>query len=62
MIGTISLSRTDVAPRGRVFIQGEMWDAVSDEPIREGEEAKVKAVSGLTLKVAPYRNDLKEEP
>jgi membrane-bound serine protease (ClpP class) len=62
MIGTIALAQTDVAPRGRVFIQGEMWDAVSDEPIREGEEAKVKAVSGLTLKVAPYRNDLKEEP
>ncbi len=55
MIGTIALAKTDVAPRGRVFIHGEMWDAVSDEPIREGEEAKVKAVSGLTLKVAPHR-------
>ncbi len=55
MIGTIALAKTDVAPRGRVFVHGEMWDAVSEEPIREGEEAKVKAVSGLTLKVAPHR-------
>ena len=61
MIGTIALAQTDVAPRGRVFIQGEMWDAVSEEPIREGEEAKVEAVSGLTLKVAPHRNDSKKE-
>jgi membrane-bound serine protease (ClpP class) len=55
MIGTIALAKTDVAPRGRVFVHGEMWDAVSEEPIREGEEAKVKAVSGLTLKVTPHR-------
>ena len=55
MIGTIALAKTDVAPRGQVFVQGELWDAVSDEPIREGEEARVKAVSGLTLKVAPHR-------
>ena len=55
MVGTIALAQTDVAPKGRVFVHGEIWDAVSDEPIREGEEAKVKGVSGLTLKVAPHR-------
>ena len=55
MVGTIALAKTDVAPRGSVFVHGEIWDAVSDEPIREGEEARVKAVSGLTLTVAPHR-------
>jgi membrane-bound serine protease (ClpP class) len=55
MVGTIALAKTDVAPRGRVFVHGEMWDAVSDEPIREGEEARITSVSGLTLKVAPHR-------
>jgi len=55
MVGTIALAKTDVAPRGRVFVHGEIWDAVSDEPIREGEEARIKAVSGLTLKVVPHR-------
>ena len=55
MIGSIAIAKTDVAPRGRVFVHGEIWDAVSDEPIHQGEEAKVKAVSGLTLKVAPHR-------
>ena len=55
MVGAIALAKTDVAPRGRVFVHGETWEAVSDEPIREGEEARIKAVSGLTLKVAPHR-------
>ena len=55
MVGTIALAKTDVAPRGRVFVHGEIWDAVSDEPIREGEEARIKGVSGLTLKVVPHR-------
>ncbi|TLY30139.1 MAG: hypothetical protein E6K62_09000, partial [Nitrospirae bacterium] len=32
-----------------------IWDAVSEEPIREGEEAEVKAVAGLTLTVRPHR-------
>jgi membrane-bound serine protease (ClpP class) len=55
MVGTIGVAKTDVAPRGQVFVQGEIWDAQSDEPIREGEEAQIKSVSGLTLKVAPHR-------
>ena len=60
MVGSIALAKTDVAPRGRVFVHGEIWDAVSDEPIREGEEARVKAVSGLTLTVAPHRKVIRK--
>jgi len=55
MVGTIAVAKTELAPRGKVFLQGEIWDAVSEEPIHEGEEAEVKAVSGLTLSVRPYR-------
>jgi membrane-bound ClpP family serine protease len=38
-----------------VLLQGEIWDAVSEEPIHEGEESEVKAVAGLTLTVRPHR-------
>ncbi len=55
MVGTIAVAKTELAPRGKVFLQGEIWDAVSEEPIHEGEEAEVKAVSGLTLSVRPHR-------
>jgi membrane-bound serine protease (ClpP class) len=55
MVGTIAVAKTDLAPRGKVFLQGEIWDAVSEEPIHEGEETEVKAVVGLTLTVGPRR-------
>ncbi|TLY26531.1 MAG: hypothetical protein E6K64_01225 [Nitrospirae bacterium] len=55
MVGSVAVAKTDLAPRGKVFLQGEIWDAVSEEPLREGEEAEVKAVAGLTLTVRPHR-------
>jgi membrane-bound serine protease (ClpP class) len=55
MVGAIAVAKTDLSPRGKVFLQGEIWDAVSEEPIREGEEAEVKSVAGLTLTVRPRR-------
>jgi len=55
MVGSIAVAKTNLAPRGKVFLQGEIWDAVSEEPVREGEEAEVKAVAGLTLTVRPRR-------
>ena len=55
MIGEIATARTDVSPHGQVFLHGELWEAVSEQPIRRGEEAEVTSVEGLTLKVAPHR-------
>ncbi len=37
---------------GKVFVDGEYWNAVSDEEIGDGEEIRVTAVEGLHLKVA----------
>jgi membrane-bound serine protease (ClpP class) len=56
MIGDVAIAKTDLAPRGTVLVQGELWEAVSDEPIRRGEEAEIKSVAGLTLRVAPRRS------
>ena len=36
---------------GRIFIEGEYWNAVSDAPIEIGEEAEIAAVQGLTIKL-----------
>lgn len=55
MVGTVGVAKTALAPRGMVLLQGELWNAVSEEPINEGEEAEVRAVSGLTLTVRPHR-------
>jgi membrane-bound serine protease (ClpP class) len=41
------------AAGGKVFIEGEYWNAVSDVPIEAGRPVKIIAIGGLTLKVAP---------
>lgn len=38
---------------GRVFIEGENWSAVSEQPVSKGELVQVTAVQGLTLTVVP---------
>ncbi len=53
MIGSIGIARTDLNPRGQIMVQGEIWEAVSQTPILQGEAAEVMSVEGLTVKVAP---------
>ena len=50
-IGLSGIARTEINPRGQLLIQGEIWDAVSDEPIREGESAEVTGIEGLKLHI-----------
>ena len=38
---------------GKVFIEGEIWNAVSDAPAEKDALVEVVAVEGLTLKVKP---------
>jgi len=38
---------------GRIFIEGESWNAVSDPPVEQGQAVVVTAVKGLTLSVKP---------
>jgi membrane-bound serine protease (ClpP class) len=38
---------------GKVFVEGEYWNAVSDTPIPAGDPVQIVGLSGLTLKVKP---------
>lgn len=38
---------------GKVFIEGEYWNAVSEVPVETGQFVEVVGVEGLTLKVKP---------
>ncbi|OQW33109.1 MAG: serine protease [Nitrospira sp. SG-bin1] len=53
MIGSIGIAKTDLNPRGQITLHGEIWEAVSHAPIRQGEPAEVLGIEGLTVKVAP---------
>jgi len=51
LIGEIGSARTDISPTGKVFVHGELWDAVSDTTIRAGELVKVIALEGMKMRV-----------
>ena len=51
LVGEVGVARTALKPEGLVFIQGEIWKAEADQPIRKGEKVMVTAVEQLTLKV-----------
>jgi membrane-bound serine protease (ClpP class) len=38
---------------GKVFVEGEHWNAVSDVPIQKGAAVEITGINGLTLKVRP---------
>jgi len=54
MVGksTSAVKRID-ATTGKVFVEGEYWNAVSDVPVEPGQPVEIVGISGLTLKVKP---------
>jgi membrane-bound ClpP family serine protease len=53
MIGLKGKAVTEVAPEGRVSVQGEYWWAYSRAKIAEGETVRVIGIEGLTLEIEP---------
>lgn len=51
LIGLEGEARTDVHHKGQVFVNGELWQAWSDEPVSAGEKIIVEQVVNLKLKV-----------
>jgi membrane-bound ClpP family serine protease len=50
-MGEVGVARTALKLEGDVFIQGEIWKAEADQPIKKGEKVIVTSVDHLTLKV-----------
>ena len=54
LVGRLAYARTDIAPAGMVFVEGELWQAYTDDgPILSGSPVRVVAAEGLTLRVRP---------
>jgi membrane-bound serine protease (ClpP class) len=54
MVGLVGVVKTALAPQGQLAVHGELWEAVSDQPLRPGDEAEVTSVDGLRLRVKPF--------
>jgi membrane-bound serine protease (ClpP class) len=50
-----ALARID-AGSGKVFVEGEYWNATSEVPIEAGQPVVITAIDGLTLRVKPKQS------
>ena len=53
LVGEIGVVRKTLAPRGKVFVHGELWNAVAPMAIDENVPVRVVKVTGLLLEVEP---------
>jgi membrane-bound serine protease (ClpP class) len=54
MLGKVTAAIAPINPAsGKVFIEGEYWNAVSETPIDAGQPVEIVGIVGLTLKVKP---------
>ncbi len=53
IVGEVGEVVKEIRGRGKVFVQGEIWNAYADEIIPKGTRVKVLEVKKLLLKVAP---------
>ena len=51
LIGETAVTTEPLAPDGKVFVHGELWNATSDETVPEGSRVEVVEVENLWLKV-----------
>jgi membrane-bound serine protease (ClpP class) len=53
LVGEVGVARTSLAPTGKVFIHGELWDAIASNDVPAGKTVIVRRVDGLQLRVDP---------
>jgi membrane-bound serine protease (ClpP class) len=53
LIGEIGLAQSALSPQGKVFVHGELWDAISSTNLPAGQPVVVREVQGLRLSVDP---------
>jgi membrane-bound serine protease (ClpP class) len=63
LIGRAAVARSPLEPDGQVFLQGERWQATSEDgPVQVGERVTVTGVRGLHLSVRRAPGKPKTEP
>jgi len=53
LIGQVGVAQSPLTPYGKVFVHGELWDALSSASVSEGESVIVRGVENLQLQVEP---------
>jgi membrane-bound serine protease (ClpP class) len=53
LIGEVGVAQSALSPQGKVFVHGELWDAISSANLPAGQPVVVRQVDGLRLSVDP---------
>jgi membrane-bound serine protease (ClpP class) len=53
LVGETGVAQTNLSPQGKVFVHGELWDAIASSPLVAGQLVIVRGVDGLILQVEP---------
>jgi len=55
LVGEVGVVRSRLAPRGQIFVRGELWNAEAESPVEPGDSVRVAKIEGLTLRVVPVQ-------
>lgn len=53
LVGETGVAQTALSPQGKVFVHGELWDAIASSPLSIGQLVVVRRIDGLILHVDP---------
>ena len=53
LLGQVVAARTALAPAGKIFVDGALWEARSSAPVAAGENVEITGLDGLLVLVRP---------
>jgi membrane-bound serine protease (ClpP class) len=53
LLGEIGVVKEPILQEGKVFVHGELWKAISKDPVEKGAKVRVIKVENLVLEVEP---------
>jgi membrane-bound serine protease (ClpP class) len=62
MIGEVGIVCAALMPLGKVFVHGELWDAIAPAHVEAGAKVVVRRVENLVLHVDPVREPVAQAP
>jgi membrane-bound serine protease (ClpP class) len=54
LVGELGVASTELAPTGKVFVHGELWNAHASQPVPSGGKVRVVAIHQFDLEVEPF--------
>jgi membrane-bound serine protease (ClpP class) len=62
LIGETGVVQATLAPQGKVFVRGEIWDAIGSAHLDAGQLVVIRQIEGLTLRVDPVSVPAQAQP